>query len=55
MDSLFRSLPVFKGKDRLARALFAAKVKDKKRFWIKGKMGCEYLVPNIIENVGLKF
>jgi FkbM family methyltransferase len=54
MDVIYRSLPVFKGKDRLARIIFNKKIKGKNSFWIKGKGGCEYLVPNIIENVGFE-
>src|SRR5580765_3351776 len=54
MDALFRSLPAFRGKDRLARSIFATQIKSKKDFWIKGKWGCVYQVPNIIENVGFE-
>jgi FkbM family methyltransferase len=54
MDKLFRKLPMFKGKERLARVLFSKSIQDKKDFWIKGKNDCEYLVPNLIENIGLE-
>jgi FkbM family methyltransferase len=54
IDAIFRSFPVFRGKDRLARIIFKRKIKNKNCFWIRGKGGCEYLVPNIIENVGFE-
>ena len=37
MDAIFRSLPAFRGKDRLARIIFKKKIKSKSSFWIKGK------------------
>ena len=52
MDKIFRSLPPFKGKERLARWLLAAAIKNKADVEVKGKYGCTYLLPNIQENVG---
>jgi len=52
MDRLFRSLPAFKGKGRLARFLMANDVKNKKDIEVTGKYGCKYLLPNIFESIG---
>ena len=29
-------------------------ITNKKNFWIKGKSRCEYLVPNVVENIGFE-
>lgn len=52
MDKLFRKLPVFKGKQRLARLLFANAIKKRENIIVKGNHDCTYLLPNILENVG---
>ncbi|MEO5891099.1 MAG: FkbM family methyltransferase [Ferruginibacter sp.] len=52
MDQLFRSLPLFKGKSRLARLLLSNAVKNQKDIEISGRYHCKYLLPNIVENVG---
>ena len=52
-DAFFRSLPLFKGKERLAKMLFSGHMRDRD-FWVRGKYGCEYLIPNIIENIGFE-
>src|SRR3954463_8228722 len=54
MDAMFRRLPLFRGKDRFARIIFRNKIKTKTNLLIKGKGGCEYILPNIIENVGFE-
>jgi FkbM family methyltransferase len=54
IERLFRKLPVFKGKQRLARLLLSNSIANKKNFWVKGKHDCEYLLPNIIENIGFE-
>jgi FkbM family methyltransferase len=54
MEELFRKLPLFKGKQKLARLVFKDKINNKKDLWIKGKFGCEYLLPNLIENIGFE-
>src|ERR1700681_4853653 len=54
MDSIFRSLPLFRGKERLARIIFSDQLKNNNSFWIRGKWGCEYLVPNIVESIGFE-
>ncbi|HXB42846.1 MAG TPA: FkbM family methyltransferase [Puia sp.] len=54
MDALLRRLPVFKGKQRLARLLYGNSIASKKDFWVKGKQNCEYLLPNLVENIGFE-
>jgi FkbM family methyltransferase len=54
IDSIFRKLPLFKGKQRLARLLLSNSIASKKDFWVKGKQGCEYFIPNLIENIGFE-
>jgi FkbM family methyltransferase len=52
MDAGFRKLPLFKGKDRLAKMIFKHRIAGSKNFLVKGKFGCEYVIPNIVENIG---
>jgi FkbM family methyltransferase len=47
-------LPLFKGKQTLARLLFKKTIANKKNFWVRGKQNCEYLLPNLIENIGFE-
>ena len=54
MESIFRKLPLFKGKERLAKSIFKGRLAANKDCWIKGKFGCRYLVPNIIESIGFE-
>lgn len=51
LQTLFRKLPAFKGKRRLARMLFPATVKNSRDLVIKGRFGIKYKLPNLIENV----
>jgi len=51
---IFRALPLFKGKERLARVFFKERVKHDKDILIQGKFHCKYLVPNIVENIGFE-
>jgi FkbM family methyltransferase len=51
MDALFRRLPGFKGKNRLAGVLLKKKLRTSKDILVEGKYGCSYLLPNLIENV----
>jgi FkbM family methyltransferase len=51
-DSLFRSLPAFRGKGRLARMMFKTKISGEKDLNIRGQFGCEYKLPNVQENIG---
>ena len=54
MSFIFRKLPPFKGKLRLAKFLFTKNIKKAKDIWIKGKYGCVYLLPNLVENVSFE-
>jgi FkbM family methyltransferase len=54
LEKFFRKLPLFKGKERLSRFLFSYDLLHKKNFWVKGKYNCEYLLPNITENIGFE-
>jgi FkbM family methyltransferase len=54
IEKLFRKLPLFKGKQTLARLLFRKSVANKRSFWVRGKQNCEYLLPNLIENIGFE-
>lgn len=52
MDAGFRKLPLFRGKERMAKLFFKKKIAESKNIFIRGKFGCGYFVPNIVENVG---
>jgi FkbM family methyltransferase len=52
VDSIFRKLPLFKGKGRIARIIFKNKMAREKDLVVVGKYGCEYILPNILENIG---
>jgi FkbM family methyltransferase len=54
IDAIFRKLPLFRGKERLARSIFKKSLGIRKNIPIKGKFGCAYLLPNIIENIGFE-
>jgi FkbM family methyltransferase len=54
IDSLFRKLPLFKGKERLARILLNTSLSSKKGIWVNGKYGCEYILPNLKESIGFE-
>jgi len=54
MDALFRKLPLFKGKQRLARLLLKKDLANGKDICVKGRFGSNYLLPNLIENVSLE-
>lgn len=54
MDALFRKLPVFKGKARLAKFLFSNFLNARKDVVIDGKYGCRYLLPNLLETVSFE-
>lgn len=51
MNAILRRLPPFKGKFRLARFFLTKNRRKAKDIWIKGKYGCKYLLPNLIEDV----
>jgi FkbM family methyltransferase len=54
MDWLFRKLPLFKGKERLARLLLKKAIRTKTDILIEGRFNCSYYLPNIVENVGFE-
>jgi FkbM family methyltransferase len=54
MSLIFRKLPLFKGKLRLAAFLCRKSIRKAKDIWIKGKYGCVYLLPNLVENVSFE-
>ena len=51
MTALFRKLPAFKGKNRLAGLLFNKTLQTAKDVLVDGRYGCSYLLPNLVENV----
>ncbi len=54
IEKILRKLPAFKGKQRLARALFNREINDDRDIIINGKYNCVYKVPNIKENIGFE-
>lgn len=55
IDSLLRKMPVFKGKQRIARLLFKkSKISKICDVIVKGKFGCTYKIPNLKENIGFE-
>jgi tRNA G37 N-methylase Trm5 len=54
IDFLLRSLPLFKGKQRLARYLFSRRIREGSDITVSGKFGCRYSVPNVQENIGFE-
>lgn len=52
MESLFRNLPDFIGKRRLAKILFNQKLTSSSEVLVKGKFSCSYYLPNLTENIG---
>lgn len=52
IDAFLRSLPVFRGKSRLAKLLFKNSLLKQRDVIIKGKYGCSYLLPNLYETIG---
>jgi FkbM family methyltransferase len=54
IDKFFRKLPLFKGKERLARFFFKNRIQYERNITVKGKYRCQYILPNIGENVGFE-
>lgn len=52
IDKFIRIIPEFKGKRRLTAALYRNKRSSTRDIIIKGRYGCIYKLPNLIENVG---
>ena len=53
-DHLLRSLPTFKGKQRLARLLLGKRIASGEGVTVTGKWGCVYNLPNVQENIGFE-
>ena len=53
IEKIFRNLPPFKGKFRLARLLLADQL-HANNLLIDGKFDCKYYVPNLKENIGFE-
>lgn len=51
MDTVFRRLPIFRSKARLAKLLLRNVVLKRKNVLIKGRYGCSYLLPNLFETI----
>lgn len=51
IDAIFRMLPAFKGKRRLARILLRSKIKNSRDLIVNARHGVKYKLPNLIENV----
>lgn len=54
IDYLFRILPPFRGKMRLAKYLLSRKVSESSDIIVAGKFSCVYTLPNIQENIGFE-
>ena len=54
IEKLLQRLPIFKGKQRLARVLLRNKMASGLDLQLTGKYGCAYKIPNIKENVGFE-
>jgi len=53
-DGILRKLPVFRGKQRLARWLLGKRVRESRNVIVHGKRGCVYKLPNISENLAFE-
>src|SRR6266700_3837457 len=51
VDALFRKLPGFKGKQRIASVLLKGRIAHSKNVWVTGRYGCTYLLPNLVESI----
>lgn len=54
LDRFFRSLPDFKGKQRIARIIYRSRIKNGSDLHITGSFGCKYLLPNLVENISFE-
>jgi FkbM family methyltransferase len=53
IESVFRRLPGFKGKRRIAKLFFVNKIKHGKDILVEVTNGCKYMLPNLSENLAL--
>lgn len=54
MENLFRALPDFRGKRRLARYVFSSKIANDFDVLVRGKLDCVYKLPNLNEAVAFE-
>lgn len=54
ISRLFRTLPPFKGKQRLARLFLGKYLTHARNVLVPGKYGCKYYLPNVIETIGFE-
>lgn len=54
MDGMLRRLPIFKGKQRLARMLLDHQINSGKDLVVPGRHNCRYLLPNVKEIIGFE-
>jgi len=54
MADMLRRLPIFKGKQRLARMLLGHQINSGKDLVVHGRDNCRYLLPNVKEIIGFE-
>ena len=54
LEKIFRFLPSFKGKQRIARIIFRQQIKDSYDTIIRGKYKCSYKLPNLKEIIAFE-
>ena len=54
LKTIFRVLPAFKGRYRLARFLFSKFIKSSQDIVVTGKYALKYKLPNLKENIGFE-
>lgn len=52
VEKIFRKLPLFKGKYRLARLLLSSTIKNARDIEVQANYGIQYKIPNLTENIG---
>jgi FkbM family methyltransferase len=52
LNNFLQSLPNFRGKRRLVKLLFNKQIASAEDVVVRGKFDCQYLLPNLQENVG---
>ena len=54
IEHLLRSIPPFKGKQRIARVLLHSRLQSGTNIEVSGKHGCHYTLPNVRESIGFE-
>lgn len=54
IPKLLRLMPIFRGKQRIARTLLKGVISKFANEVVKGSYGCAFKVPNIVENIGFE-